>query len=92
MTAVDHAGPPGSDQHPFAPVFDNVVGQELAVGELALAVAASRGAEGVPAAAMTHAWLFTGPPGSGRSVAAAGTPSAPREAATARANSPTASS
>jgi DNA polymerase-3 subunit delta' len=29
------------------------------------------GAEaGVPGAAMTHAWLFTGPPGSGRSVAA----------------------
>ena len=27
-------------------------------------------ATAVPAAAMTHAWLFTGPPGSGRSVAA----------------------
>ena len=35
-----------------------------------LAVAASHGDPGVPAAAMTHAWLFTGPPGSGRSVAA----------------------
>ncbi|GHH69171.1 DNA polymerase III subunit delta' [Promicromonospora soli] len=43
-------------------VWDDVVGQESAV-------AALRGAVANPAA-MTHAWLVTGPPGSGRSVAA----------------------
>src|SRR5689334_25062976 len=43
-------------------VWDEVVGQADAVAELATAA-------GDPAA-MTHAWLFTGPPGSGRSVAA----------------------
>lgn len=43
-------------------VWDQVVGQPSAVAEL-------RGAAEDPAA-MTHAWLFTGPPGSGRSVAA----------------------
>ncbi len=42
-------------------VFDELVGQEPVVEQLRLAV-------GSPA--MTHAWLFTGPPGSGRSVAA----------------------
>ena len=53
-----------------AAVFDDVIGQEQAIEVLTAAVAASRGEPGVPAAAMTHAWLFTGPPGSGRSVAA----------------------
>jgi DNA polymerase-3 subunit delta' len=43
-------------------VWDEVVGQPAAVAELATAAA--------DPAAMTHAWLFTGPPGSGRSVAA----------------------
>src|ERR687890_973137 len=43
-------------------VWDEVVGQPSAVAELSAA------AENP--AAMTHAWLFTGPPGSGRSVAA----------------------
>ena len=43
-------------------VWDEVVGQDRVVAEL-------RAAAGNPAA-MTHAWLFTGPPGSGRSVAA----------------------
>jgi DNA polymerase III subunit delta' len=43
-------------------VWDEVVGQPEAVVEL------RRAAENP--AAMTHAWLFTGPPGSGRSVAA----------------------
>lgn len=43
-------------------VWDEVVGQPAAVAEL-------RHAAENPAA-MTHAWLFTGPPGSGRSVAA----------------------
>ena len=43
-------------------VWDDVVGQSAAVATLAEAAA-------LPAA-MTHAWLITGPPGSGRSVAA----------------------
>ncbi|MBM9467417.1 DNA polymerase III subunit delta' [Nakamurella leprariae] len=51
-------------------VFDDLVGQPDAVAELTAAVAAADGDPSVPAAAMTHAWLFTGPPGSGRSVAA----------------------
>ena len=41
-------------------VFDELAGQEAVVQQLRNAVAG----------AMTHAWLFTGPPGSGRSVAA----------------------
>ena len=44
-------------------VFDTLVGQDEIVR--VLAEAAASGAD-----AMTHAWLFTGPPGSGRSVAA----------------------
>jgi DNA polymerase-3 subunit delta' len=43
-------------------VWDDVVGQPAAVAELSTAATDST--------AMTHAWLFTGPPGSGRSVAA----------------------
>ncbi|MCO7220876.1 DNA polymerase III subunit delta' [Klenkia sp. PcliD-1-E] len=43
-------------------VWRDVVGQPEAVAELQHAVASP--------ASMTHAWLFTGPPGSGRSVAA----------------------
>jgi DNA polymerase-3 subunit delta' len=43
-------------------VWDEVVGQEPAVAVLSAAVADPR--------AMTHAWLVTGPPGSGRSTAA----------------------
>ncbi|QAY69853.1 DNA polymerase III subunit delta' [Xylanimonas protaetiae] len=43
-------------------VWDEVVGQEAAVDVLRRAVADQR--------SMTHAWLLTGPPGSGRSVAA----------------------
>ncbi|HEX7160815.1 MAG TPA: DNA polymerase III subunit delta' [Trebonia sp.] len=41
-------------------VFDELVGQESVVAQLRSAVAG----------AMTHAWLFTGPPGSGREMAA----------------------
>ena len=41
-------------------VWDELAGQEAVVGQLQAAVAGG----------MTHAWLFTGPPGSGRSVAA----------------------
>ena len=43
-------------------VWADVVGQPAVVAELQAAVASP--------SAMTHAWLFTGPPGSGRSVAA----------------------
>jgi len=43
-------------------VWADVVGQDRAVDELSTAA--------TDPAAMTHAWLFTGPPGSGRSVAA----------------------
>ncbi|MCU1538644.1 MAG: polymerase subunit delta, partial [Humibacillus sp.] len=42
-------------------VWDDLVGQEQAVTALRRAVAGD---------GMTHAWLFTGPPGSGRSNAA----------------------
>jgi DNA polymerase-3 subunit delta' len=52
-------------------VFDDLVGQQDVVEQLTAAAAAAaevlRGGDG---AGMTHAWLFTGPPGSGRSVAA----------------------
>ena len=41
-------------------VFDELAGQDAVVSQLRSAVAGG----------MTHAWLFTGPPGSGRSVAA----------------------
>jgi DNA polymerase-3 subunit delta' len=52
-------------------VWDHLVGQDPAVATLAEAARAATGATGAgTAAAMTHAWLFTGPPGSGRSVAA----------------------
>jgi len=50
-----------------------LVGQSAAEAELVAAAVAARGdsAHGaVKPAAMTHAWLITGPPGSGRSVAA----------------------
>lgn len=52
-------------------VFDDLVGQEAVVAQLTMAAAAAgdrlAGGTGI---GMTHAWLFTGPPGSGRSVAA----------------------
>jgi DNA polymerase-3 subunit delta' len=47
-------------------VFDSVIGQQQAV--TALRRAAQDAAVDPPGAAMTHAWLLTGPPGSGRSV------------------------
>jgi DNA polymerase III subunit delta' len=55
-----------------ADVFADLVGQEEAVDTLRRAAAgavAILDGSGV-GAAMTHAWIFTGPPGSGRSVAA----------------------
>src|SRR5687767_15942520 len=54
-------------------VFADLVGQEQVVAQLqAAARDAARVVAGEPGVAglMTHAWLFTGPPGSGRSVAA----------------------
>ena len=52
-------------------VFDALVGQEVVVAQLqAAAQAAAQALTGGGSTGMTHAWLFTGPPGSGRSVAA----------------------
>jgi DNA polymerase-3 subunit delta' len=51
-------------------VFADVVGQPAAVEICRAAVAAAQDGPGRAGPAMTHAWLFTGPPGSGRSVAA----------------------
>ena len=54
-------------------VFDALVGQDAAIEDLTRAAAAAAdivaGRSSQPGA-MTHAWLFTGPAGSGRSVAA----------------------
>ena len=49
-------------------VFDDLVGQEHIIEILKGAVLASR--IGSDSQEMTHAWVFTGPPGSGRSSAA----------------------
>jgi DNA polymerase-3 subunit delta' len=52
-------------------IWSNLVGQDSAVTSLQAAVADARKLErGEPGPAMTHAWLITGPPGSGRSSAA----------------------
>jgi DNA polymerase-3 subunit delta' len=52
-------------------VFDALVGQDRVIEQLRGAVDAARTIiDGGQSAGMTHAWLFTGPPGSGRSVAA----------------------
>jgi DNA polymerase-3 subunit delta' len=56
-----------------ADVFTGLVGQDEAVATLrAAAESAARIVAGTASGngAMTHAWIFTGPPGSGRSVAA----------------------
>jgi DNA polymerase III subunit delta' len=51
--------------------FASLVGQERVVAALQQAAeAAAAVVRGEPGAGMTHAWLFTGPAGSGRSVAA----------------------
>ncbi|SOD63178.1 DNA polymerase-3 subunit delta' [Streptomyces zhaozhouensis] len=61
------------------PVWDDLVGQERVADQLAAAArdadtyvtAAGRGEEPeLSGSSMTHAWLFTGPPGSGRATAA----------------------
>jgi DNA polymerase-3 subunit delta' len=52
-------------------VWADLIGQVRVVETLRSAVAAARVATaGGESSGMTHAWLFTGPPGSGRSVAA----------------------
>ena len=54
-------------------VFDALIGQGPAITELSRAARAAADVVGrrpVQPGAMTHAWLFTGPAGSGRSVAA----------------------
>ncbi len=54
-------------------VFTRLVGQNAVEAELVAAARAARGDSSHSATAsgtMTHAWLVTGPPGSGRSVAA----------------------
>ncbi|HTX85504.1 MAG TPA: DNA polymerase III subunit delta' [Streptosporangiaceae bacterium] len=59
-----------------APVFGELIGQETVIDQLQRAVEASARGIAAPDRAdrgpggMTHAWLFTGPPGSGRSMAA----------------------
>lgn len=51
--------------------WSQVVGQGEAIATLQAAVTdAEKLARGEPGPAMTHAWLITGPPGSGRSLAA----------------------
>ncbi|MET7602533.1 DNA polymerase III subunit delta' [Streptomyces avermitilis] len=60
------------------PVWDDLVGQEKLSEQLAaaardadaLVTAATAGAPPPEASKMTHAWLFTGPPGAGRATAA----------------------
>lgn len=53
------------------PIWDRLVGQPLAVAELSHAVSdAEKILRGEHGPGMTHAWLVTGPPGSGRSTAA----------------------
>jgi DNA polymerase III subunit delta' len=54
-------------------VFARLVGQHAVEAQLVAAAEAARGDathSGITAGTMTHAWLVTGPPGSGRSVAA----------------------
>ncbi|MGE7385903.1 DNA polymerase III subunit delta' [Streptomyces sp. NPDC004126] len=60
------------------PVWEDLVGQDRVQAQLAaaardadaLVTAAGQGTPPPPASKMTHAWLFTGPPGSGRATAA----------------------
>jgi DNA polymerase-3 subunit delta' len=60
----------------MASVFSRLVGQDAVEAELVAAAQAARGdsahsvVSGAAPHTMTHAWLITGPPGSGRSIAA----------------------
>jgi DNA polymerase-3 subunit delta' len=51
-------------------LFDRLVGQDAVAAELTAAASAARRPMAAAGSAMVHSWLFTGPPGSGRSVAA----------------------
>ncbi len=54
-------------------VYDNLVGQSDVIEIIKKAVASTRNEDQTPTApsqSMTHAWVFTGPPGSGRSTTA----------------------
>jgi DNA polymerase-3 subunit delta' len=54
-------------------VFSRLVGQDAVEAELVAAAVAARGDSthsAMTTGSMTHAWLITGPPGSGRSIAA----------------------
>lgn len=54
-----------------ASIWDRLIGQDAVVEELSRAVQdAEHIRRGEPGPGMTHAWLITGPPGSGRSTAA----------------------
>ncbi len=64
------AGRSERDAPGLAPVFGDLTGQEAVTSQLARAVAASAADDSGVVGGMTHAWLFTGPPGSGRSLAA----------------------
>ncbi|HEY8372667.1 MAG TPA: DNA polymerase III subunit delta' [Pseudonocardiaceae bacterium] len=75
MTAVRTTEPtaPGRDTDVRWGVWADVVGQVAAVRTLQAAARAAAdlvAGRSTSPGAMTHAWLFTGPPGSGRSVAA----------------------
>lgn len=53
------------------PIWDRLIGQSAIVDDLSRAVDdAEHIRRGEPGPGMTHAWLITGPPGSGRSTAA----------------------
>ena len=57
----------------MAGVFSRLVGQSAVESELVSAAMAARGDsahDALTSGSMTHAWLITGPPGSGRSIAA----------------------
>ena len=61
----------GSGTTAATTLWDAVIGQPALVATLSHAAAdAARLLQGEPGPAMTHAWLLTGPPGSGRSTAA----------------------
>lgn len=55
---------------PLSGVWADLIGQEQVVATLQRAVTAANSGSGASSRAMTHAWLVTGPPGSGRSNAA----------------------
>lgn len=59
---------PGDTVDPMGSVFDRLVGQDDVVAGLTDAAQAARLDD--PGSRMTQSWLFTGPPGSGRSNAA----------------------